>query len=188
MSIEPIPAASVTSHGHPGTRIAVLLVDDHPAVRIGARQLIDDQPDMGVVPEARSAEEALRRRNVPVDVAVVDTTWVTAHPCSVTYRRAQRIEQPPHVLVYSAFADNALAVMALIAGADGVLDRREPRAGAVRGDPWARPWQAAPTSGQVIAGACAAFTAGAERPGDFRHAPSWSAARCDRRAAGDMTS
>ena len=59
MPIEPTPVSPVTSNGAPRIPIAVLLVDDHPAVRAGARMLIDDQPDMTVVAEARSAQEAL---------------------------------------------------------------------------------------------------------------------------------
>jgi DNA-binding NarL/FixJ family response regulator len=103
----------------------VLLVDDHPAVRAGARKLIDEQPDMAVVAEAGSAEEALRQPEFSIDVAVVDYhlgdgrdgLWLTA--------QRKRMHHPPRVLVYSAFADHALAVMAIIAGADGLLDKRE---------------------------------------------------------------
>lgn len=72
MPIEPTPVSPVTSNGAPRIPIAVLLVDDHSAVRAGARTLIDDQPDMTVVAEARSAEEALGQPELPVDVAVVD--------------------------------------------------------------------------------------------------------------------
>ena len=60
MPIESTPVAPVTSHVPSSSRIPVLLVDDR-AVRVGARKLIDDQPDMAVVAEARSAEEALGR-------------------------------------------------------------------------------------------------------------------------------
>lgn len=37
----------------------LLLVDDHIVVRVGIRSLLDDQPDMEVVGEAGSGEEAL---------------------------------------------------------------------------------------------------------------------------------
>jgi DNA-binding NarL/FixJ family response regulator len=124
MPIQPIPISPVASNGD-RTEITVLLVDDHPAVRVGARKLIDDQPDMRVAAEARSAEEALRQLDIPFDVAVVDYhlgdgndgLWLTAE--------LKRTAQPPQVLVYSAFADNALALMTLIAGADGLVDKRE---------------------------------------------------------------
>jgi two-component system, NarL family, response regulator DevR len=102
-------------------QIQVLVVDDHPAVRLGARKLIDDQPDMRVVADASSVDEALARLDHHIDVAVVDYhlgegrdgLWLTAH--------LKRRDPAPRVLVYSAFADGALAVTALIAGADGLL-------------------------------------------------------------------
>jgi DNA-binding NarL/FixJ family response regulator len=105
--------------------IRVLLVDDHPAVRAGARAVIDDQPDMRVVAEARNADEALRAHESCVDVAVVDYhlrhgqdgLWLTA--------ALKRREPAPRVLIYSAFADGALAVLARVAGADGLLGKHE---------------------------------------------------------------
>lgn len=125
MPTEPTPTAPVTS-GVPSTRpIPVLLVDDHPAVRVGTRALIDDQPDMAVVAQARSAEEALRQSAMPTGVAVVDYQLGHRHDGLWLTAQLKRSEQPPSVLVYSAFADNVLAVMAMIAGADGLLDKRE---------------------------------------------------------------
>ena len=38
---------------------AVLLVDDHPVVRKGTRELLEGEPDLRVVGEAGSGEEAL---------------------------------------------------------------------------------------------------------------------------------
>lgn len=114
-----------TPTGSEQKRIRVLLVDDHPAVRVGARNLIDDQPDMCVVTEAASVDEALAKLSSLADVAVVDYhlgegrdgLWLTAE--------LKRRESPPRVLVYSAFADGALATAALLAGADGLLGKHE---------------------------------------------------------------
>jgi CheY-like chemotaxis protein len=36
--------------------IKVIIVDDHPVVRRGLRQIIEDEPDMEVVGEAKNAE------------------------------------------------------------------------------------------------------------------------------------
>ncbi|HET6864415.1 MAG TPA: response regulator transcription factor [Solirubrobacteraceae bacterium] len=125
MPTEPTPISPFTSNGAPRIPIAVLLVDDHPAVRAGARMLIDDQPDMTVVAEARSAEEALGQPELPVDVAVVDYHLGDGHDGLWLTTELKRMEKPPRVLIYSTFADNALAVIAPIAGADGLLDKRE---------------------------------------------------------------
>jgi DNA-binding NarL/FixJ family response regulator len=125
MPMEPTPVTPVTSHVPSGSRIPVLLVDDHPALRVGARKLIDDEPDMAVVAEARTAEEALSRSGFPMGVAVVDYHLGHGHDGLWLTAQLKRLEQPPGVLVYSAFADNTLTVMALIAGADGLLDKRQ---------------------------------------------------------------
>jgi DNA-binding NarL/FixJ family response regulator len=125
MPIESTPAAPDTSNPRPHSRNRMLLVDDHPAVRAGARKLIDDQPDIAVVAEARSAEEALRQLEFPIDLAVVDYHLGDGRDGLWLTTQLKRMEHPPHVLVYSAFADHALSVMALIAGADGLLDKRE---------------------------------------------------------------
>jgi DNA-binding NarL/FixJ family response regulator len=108
--------------GHP---IRVLLVDDHPAVRLGVQRLIDEQHDMRVVAEASSADEALAKLERAIDVAIVDYhlgsgpdgLWLTA--------RLKRLPLPARVLIYSAFADAGLAVTAIIAGADGLLAKDE---------------------------------------------------------------
>jgi DNA-binding NarL/FixJ family response regulator len=80
---------------------------------------------MRVVAEASSADEELARLEGPVDLAIVDYhlgqgrdgLWLTAE------LKRQQPARP--VLLYSAFADGALAVTALIAGADGLLGKHE---------------------------------------------------------------
>ncbi len=128
MHTQPTAAAGPPTDGSLREQIRVLLVDDHPAVRVGAQELIDDQPDMRVVAQARSAEEALRQlgqHDTAVDVAVVDYhlregrdgLWLTAE--------LTRDGPPPRLLIYSAFADGTLAVLAPVAGADGLLGKHE---------------------------------------------------------------
>ena len=114
---DPQPAASA------GRLIRVLLVDDHPAVRLGVRKLIDDQPDMVVVAEARSAVEAVSYLDDGDDVAVLDYHLGGGRDGLWATRRLKRREQVPRVLIYSAFADSALGVAALVAGADGLLGK-----------------------------------------------------------------
>lgn len=106
-------------------QIQILLVDDHPAVRLGARKLIEDQPDMRVVAEARSAGEALDRLNDDIDVAIVDYHLGDGRDGLWLTTQLKRRDPATRVLVYSAFADGALAVAALIAGADGLLGKHE---------------------------------------------------------------
>ena len=55
------------------TPIRVMIVDDHAVVRLGLRALLGDEPDLEVVAEAGTAEEALSRvAECRPDVAIVD--------------------------------------------------------------------------------------------------------------------
>src|SRR6185436_7037716 len=57
----------------PGPRIDVMLVDDHAVVRMGFRLLVDGAPDMRVVAEAASGEDAVRAvEEARPDVVVMD--------------------------------------------------------------------------------------------------------------------
>jgi DNA-binding NarL/FixJ family response regulator len=110
------------------TRVRVLVVDDHPAVRLGLLQLLDDQPDFDVVDAACSAEEArsLAERE-PIDVAVVDYQLGSRSGLWLT-RMLKRLERPPGVVIYSAFSDGPLAAACVVAGADGLVNKGGPGA------------------------------------------------------------
>jgi DNA-binding NarL/FixJ family response regulator len=104
------------------SRIHVLLVDDHPAVRHGIRQVISDQPDMVTVAEHSSASHDTTDVSRWADVAVIDYHLGDRDGLWLTRQIKQRPEAPP-VLIYSAFADTALAIAAIVAGADGMLPK-----------------------------------------------------------------
>ena len=56
-----------------GERITVLLVDDHALVRQGVRAFLETQPDISVIAEAESGEEAVRcAAEYAPDVALMD--------------------------------------------------------------------------------------------------------------------
>jgi DNA-binding NarL/FixJ family response regulator len=118
------PAASERPDGAP-SQIGVLIVDDHSAVRLGMRALIGDQPDMRVVAEARSVSEGSSLLDVPIDVAVVDYHLRDGRDGLALVADVRRRRSAPRTLVYSAFADSVLAVMTVIAGADGMLGKHE---------------------------------------------------------------
>jgi DNA-binding NarL/FixJ family response regulator len=105
--------------------IRVLIVDDHPAVRRGARALIDDQPDMSVMAEARSVPQALHKLAQAVDVAIVDYHLGDGRDGLSLIAQLKSRQPAARALVYSAFADGGLAVTASIAGADGLLGKHE---------------------------------------------------------------
>lgn len=56
-------------------KIKLLLVDDHAVFRAGLKMLLNAQPDMEVVGEAASGEEALRKiREIRPELALIDIT------------------------------------------------------------------------------------------------------------------
>jgi DNA-binding NarL/FixJ family response regulator len=105
-----------------GLPIHVVLVDDHPAVRHGIRELIGTQADLVTIAEAGSASQATADLARWADVAVIDYHLGGRDGLWLTQEIKQR-PSPPPVLLYSAFADVPLAAAAIVAGADGVLNK-----------------------------------------------------------------
>ena len=103
--------------------IKLLLVDDHMAVRAGLNVLLRAEPGLIGVGAFGGAPEALdaARREQP-DVVLVDYHLPDGDGLSLC-RSLKRLQPPPAVLVYSAFASGRLALAALVAGADGVLEK-----------------------------------------------------------------
>ncbi len=104
-------------------RLRLLVVDDHPAVRLGLLQLLDDQPDFVVVDVACSAEEArsLAERE-PIDVAVVDYQLGSRTGLWLT-RKLKELDPAPRVVMYSGYCDGPLAAACVVAGADGLISK-----------------------------------------------------------------
>jgi DNA-binding NarL/FixJ family response regulator len=106
---------------HDTTR--VLVVDDHPAVRWGLVQLLEDQQDMAVVAVADTAEAALSQaERDEVDVAVVDYHLGGRNGLWLT-RRLKALDGPPRTVIFSAFANDHLAANCAVADADALLSK-----------------------------------------------------------------
>ncbi|MGH7822344.1 MAG: response regulator, partial [Candidatus Binatia bacterium] len=53
----------------------IVLADDHETVRRGVRALLDSEPDLGVVAEARSGREAVAQaRRLRPDLVILDVS------------------------------------------------------------------------------------------------------------------
>ena len=106
--------------------IRVLLVDDHPAVRAGLRAVIRCEPGLVPVADAATAAGALELVDSErLDVALVDYHLPDQDGLSLCWH-LKRLPTPPRVLIYSAFAEARLGLLARVAGADGVLDKSAP--------------------------------------------------------------
>lgn len=103
--------------------IEVLLVDDHEVVRRGLKELLSDEPDIEVVAEAGSADEALAvAMHIEPDVAVVDVRLGENETDGIELCRELRSRpDAPRCLVLTAFDDEEAMVGAIMAGASGYL-------------------------------------------------------------------
>jgi len=121
LALHPAPAGPPHA-AEPDQRIRVLIADDHAAVRVGVCRLLDQQPDMRVMTAATNAIEAVTATGAAPQVAVIDYHLGDRNGLWVT-RRLRQLVPPPRVLIYSAFSDEALALTAIVAGADGLLGK-----------------------------------------------------------------
>ena len=110
--------------------LRVLIADDHAVVRAGLRALLDGEPDLDVIGEAGSAEEAVRlaARSTP-DVALMDLRF--AGPDSgidgVEAVRRLAVQAPGvAVVMLTSYAGRADVVRALEAGARGYVLKAGP--------------------------------------------------------------
>jgi DNA-binding NarL/FixJ family response regulator len=102
--------------------ITVLLVDDHLVVRSGLRALLATQPDIAVVAEAASGEEALQRlEQDAVAVVVMDLAMGPGMDGIEAIRVIRERNRSQAILVFTTYDSDADIVRAVDAGAMGYL-------------------------------------------------------------------
>jgi len=103
--------------------VRVAVVDDHAAIRLGLTAAVEAQPGLVCAGVAANAEEMypLLHRTRP-DVVVLDYHLPRVDGLELC-RRIKSDVLAPAVLLYSAYADAALVVPSLVAGADGVVHK-----------------------------------------------------------------
>ncbi|MGY1774140.1 response regulator [Blastococcus sp. SYSU D00813] len=107
-------------------RIRVVLVDDQQMVRAGFRMVIDSQPDLTVVGEAGTGDEAVRLlARTPADVVLMDVRMPGTDGIEAT-RQVTARPDPPRVVVLTTFDLDEYVVAAIGAGASGFLLKDAP--------------------------------------------------------------
>ncbi|STX51997.1 response regulator GacA [Legionella busanensis] len=103
--------------------IKILIVDDHALVRMGIRRLLEDLPDMDVVAEAASGEEALVLvKSHRPDVVLLDMKMPGIDGWEVT-RRLKKSNPHIKIIAVTAICAEPLPTRILQLGAMGYLTK-----------------------------------------------------------------
>jgi len=106
------------SPNHP---LRILVVDDHPIVRLGIRQMISTEADLDVCGEASSAQEALQlARTLKPDLALIDLSLEEGTALGLIRELRQSVTGV-QLLVLSMHDETLFAERALRAGARGYI-------------------------------------------------------------------
>ena len=101
----------------------LLVVDDHPAVRVGLAELLAGEADFELVAAVETAEAAMEvAEREAIDVAIVDYQLGGRNGLWLS-RKLKRPDRPPAVVIYSAYADGVLAAAAVVAEADAIVSK-----------------------------------------------------------------
>jgi DNA-binding NarL/FixJ family response regulator len=118
------PSSGTPSAAPPSVSVTTLLiVDDHPAVRGGLAALLAPEPDLRVAASAADSGSALAcaEQHAP-GLALIDFHLPGEDGLGLCLRLESAVPRPGLVL-YSAFADDLLAVLAAVAGADALVPK-----------------------------------------------------------------
>ncbi len=101
--------------------LRILIVDDHPLFRHGIREFLNLTPDIQVVGEAMSGEEAISQaETLQPDVILMDVNMPGVNGIEATRRI---LHDSPHIriLVVTMFEDDGTVFAAMRAGARGYI-------------------------------------------------------------------
>lgn len=104
-------------------KIKLLLADDHTILRAGLRRILETEPDMEVIGEAATGEEAVKKaRQLKPDVVVMDVSISGQDGTQAVREIAASPSSPgPRVLVLSARLEHQIIAESVSAGAFGYL-------------------------------------------------------------------
>jgi len=101
--------------------LRILVVDDHPIVRLGIRQMISTEPDLEICGEAESVEAALQLAGaLKPDLALVDLSLAEGTALALIRELSERAPGV-EVLVLSMHDETLYAERVLRAGARGYI-------------------------------------------------------------------
>ena len=109
---------------HPAKRIRVSIIEDHAIVRAGIRMLIEREPGIEVISETTTATEALAARSARPDIILLDIRLRTEVGLDLIPQLLRQFA-PAKVLVLTAVEDPETQLVAIEAGASGVVMKEQ---------------------------------------------------------------
>jgi DNA-binding NarL/FixJ family response regulator len=107
--------------------IRILLVDDHPVVRLGLRALFDQEDDLTVVGEAATADEAVvAARDLRPDLVLMDLQLGRAGNGADVTQAIRSAPDAPPVLILTNYDTDGDIIRSIEAGASGYLLKGAP--------------------------------------------------------------
>jgi len=107
------------------SRYKIIIVDDHPIVRKGLAQLINQEQDLTVIGEAEDAQSALDLlKKIRPDLAIIDISLKGIDGIELIKKIKERYQYIP-MLVVSMHDESLFAERALRAGAKGYIMKQE---------------------------------------------------------------
>lgn len=107
------------------SEVTILLVDDHPAFRMGVRQYLESTGRFQVVGECSDGETGLARlRELAPQWAVVDLAMPGLNGFAML-EAAKKARLPTRIVVFSMYADAAYADRAKALGASGFIAKED---------------------------------------------------------------
>ena len=101
-----------------------LITDDHPIVRRGVRELLEEEQLCSEICEVRTGEEALEAvRRQPWDLMILDIALPDKHGLEVL-KEAKLLQPSLPVLMLSLYPEKEFAMRAIKAGASGYLTKQ----------------------------------------------------------------
>jgi DNA-binding NarL/FixJ family response regulator len=102
-----------------------MIVDDHPLVRSGFRQLIESETDLNVCCEAATMSEALQLiKHCTPDLVIIDLSLPDGNGLELI-KRMRAMQTNTLILVSSMHDEDMFAERALRAGAKGYINKQE---------------------------------------------------------------
>ena len=107
--------------------IRIVLADDHPVVRAGLRAMLAGDPDLDLIGEAATPDDAVALvTDLRPDVVLMDLQFGTAETGADATRRIRALPAPPAAPVLTNYDTHGDILGAVAAGASGYLLKDAP--------------------------------------------------------------